>query len=461
MAKSGALSLAGRMLLLVGSALLLCFIFLGLVIDKQVKDHFRQQDLEELLVVRDSVQKILNDFDQYEPRSKLEGALSNAVIGHHGMFYGVFDEQNQLIYRNHDIAFAPFQGLSVDSLEPPETKTWKEHDLHLRGVHREVQLPWGQKGKVLLARNIGFHMQFLKDLHHALWGTLILVWLLTLAIGWLAIHFGLQPLRHLTRQIGNVNTDKLHLRLEPGRVPVELSPLVQSFNRMISEVESGFRRLSSFSADIAHELRTPLTALAMQTQVSLSQARTSDEYQEILYSNLEEIERLITMVNDMLWLAKTDNGLVQLDLRPLILADEVDKLIEYLGLLADEKGVHIKRIGNCQFEGDKGMLQRALSNLLSNAIRHARPNSIVQVELLESDGQVAIVVINQGDVIEKQQLAHLFDRFYQVDPARKRQTEGSGLGLALVKSIVELHQGTISVESDTDKTKFRLVFPKA
>nr|WP_232848535.1 heavy metal sensor histidine kinase [Bowmanella yangjiangensis] len=456
------LSLRSRMLLLVGGTLILCFVLVGVLVDRQVKQHFTEQDVAELAIVSQAVRERLASFEQMPSTAQLAQALSGAESGFHGMYFSLYDKRGQEIYSNSALTQIPvLRTRAVDKVEDAQPVVWNEQSEHLRGILLTLSLPGGEPGEMAVSRNIDFHQTFLGGFHRTLWLTLLMIWVITLLMGAMAIRLGLGPLHRLSRQISGITTERLDLRLDPKQVSRELSELVVSFNQMISEVELGFERLKHFSADIAHELRTPLTVLAMQTQVALNQARNSDEYREVLYSNLEEYERLTAMVKDMLWLAKTDNGLVALELESFELADEVDKLAEYMGMLSEDRDIRISRSGQCFLQADRGLIQRALSNLLSNAIRHAREGTEVSVLLSQTSSQVQIEVINLGDSLTEEQQSHLFERFYRANDVRSRRTEGTGLGLALVKSIVELHQGKISVASEQGAISFKIVLPAA
>jgi len=244
-------------------------------------------------------------------------------------------------------------------------------------------------------------------------------------------------------------------------VPIELQELVHSFNHMIGRLEEGFERLSHFSSDIAHELRTPLTNLITQTQVTLSKAREPEAYRELLYSSLEELERLAKMVGDMLWLAKCDNDLIKPLLAPLDLAQEFRELFDFFGALAAENSIELALKGYApEIEADRDLLRRALSNLLSNAIRHTPVGGTVRVRLAVSeDGRINVSVANPGIDIPPEHLSKLFDRFYRVDPSRQRQSEGAGLGLAIAKSIIESHDGHLTVQSGRGLTSFAFTLP--
>ena len=130
---------------------------------------------------------------------------------------------------------------------------------------------------------------------------------LALGVAWLAVQWGHLPIRKVNDEIRAIRSSKLDVRLDPRDVPIELAELVFAFNDMLARIEEGFTRLSHFSADIAHELRTPVTNLVTQTHVALGQPRSNEEYREILYSNLEEFDRMGRMIGDMLFLAQTEN----------------------------------------------------------------------------------------------------------------------------------------------------------
>jgi two-component system heavy metal sensor histidine kinase CusS len=219
------------------------------------------------------------------------------------------------------------------------------------------------------------------------------------------------------------------------------------------------RRLADFSADIAHELRTPISNLLMHTQVALTKARDAEEYREILYSNLEEYQRLGTMIADMLFLAKADNGLIMPSREPVELRQEVENLFAYYEALAEDQAIGLTSRGEGQVFGDRLMLRRALSNLLSNAIRHPPRGGMVSVSIDRApNGDVLVSVENPGEPIPAEQLSRIFDRFYRVDPSRQRTSEGAGLGLAITRSIVLSHGGQIRVSS-AQTTRFEIQLP--
>jgi len=244
-----------------------------------------------------------------------------------------------------------------------------------------------------------------------------------------------------------------------------MAPLVylRTEDDMPARPEDSFRRLSDFSADLAHELRTPISNLMAETQVALSKARSADQYREVLYSNLEEYERLAHMIADMLFLVKADNRLIVPNSEMVDLAAEARKLFGYYETFAEEQGVSLALTGAGVVQGDRLMIRRALSNLLSNAIGHTPRNGAVKVGIEQrKSGETRLVVENPGEDIDPQHLPRLFDRFYRVDPSRqKASSDGAGLGLAITKSIVDAHEGTIEACSSNGSTCFTITFPAA
>lgn len=193
---------------------------------------------------------------------------------------------------------------------------------------------------------------------------------------------------------------------------MEMADLATTLNEMLRRLKEEFDRLSEFSSDLAHELRTPINNLMTQTQVTLSQARSSEEYQDILASNAEEYQRLARMVADMLFLAKADHGLILPSTERIAVHDEAQALFDFYEALAEEKQVRLQLVGAAEIVGDRLMLRRALSNLLSNAIRYTPPGEQVVVDIQGDLHGTTVDVVNTGPSIDAQMIPRLFDRFF-------------------------------------------------
>lgn len=455
------LPLAARVMIFVGLAISLSLILIGNLVLSAVEHHFAEQDAGELTVMIEAVVNALETAGN-EPEL-LHTALSNAISGHHGVYFQVQSESGEILYNT--AGAGPGLSQAVNILPPISTiqtgnlQTWHADTQTYRGVVSKHEVA-GQLYTVTSAIDMSFHMEFLRNFRHSLWIIMSLAGFITLSAAWYGVYQAHAPLRGLSERMGDIQADRLHVRLDTSSTPSDLQGLVTSFNHMIGRLEDSFAHLSHFSADIAHELRTPLTNLITQTQVGLSKTRSAEEYRELLYSNLEEQERLAKMVNDMLWLAKSDHGLLKPVQIPLNLASEVDELFDFFEALVEERQIRLILEGLApMILGDRAMLRRAISNLLSNAIRYTPPGEKVVVRIgCPSDHEVSLSVQNPGPEIPNKHLSKIFDRFYRVDPSRARQSEGAGLGLAIVRSIVEAHGGRVEVSSSRNKTTFTLFF---
>lgn len=314
---------------------------------------------------------------------------------------------------------------------------------------------------LMLLMDITHHQHFLQRMQRLIWLTVGLSALATAVLGAWAARSGLRPLRQMGETTGQVSARSLTTRLPAEHMPAELAAMATAINSMLARLEDAFARLSGFSADIAHELRTPLSNLLTHTQVTLTRPRSLEEYREALHSNLEELQGMAQMVNDMLYLAKSDHGLLLPNRQPLNMADEVDSLVEYFAALAEESDVKVTAHGSGSLHADRQMLRRALSNLLDNALRFTPAGGRVAVRLEEKPGVLTLEVENTGEGIDPAKLSRLFDRFYRADPARSEgSTEHAGLGLAITRSIVLAHGGQIRCESEQGRTRFVLDLPR-
>ena len=283
----------------------------------------------------------------------------------------------------------------------------------------------------------------------------ILAYLLGLAI---AVR-GLRPVRELAARAAAIDVRHLSQRLDDAGGVRELEALRAALNGMLARLEAGFARLARFSEDLAHEMRTPLGNLMGQTQQALSRARTAEDYQNLLVSNQEEYERLARMIDSMLFLARTEQAAAALAHVPVPLRELGDQLCEYFEGLAEERGMRLLNTARGTIVADRELLRRALANLLANALRYGAPGTPITVSSSVSADGIEIAVHNLGPAIGPEHLPHLFERFYRCDPARQGAGESGGLGLSIVRSIMQLHGGEVRAESGAEGTRFVLMFP--
>jgi two-component system heavy metal sensor histidine kinase CusS len=281
-------------------------------------------------------------------------------------------------------------------------------------------------------------------------------------LAWLITRHGLRPLRQITAAMKRVGASGLDERLGHNPWPRELADTAGEFDLMLERLRDAFHRLTQFSADAAHELRTPLNGLMISTSLMLAQDRDSEEYRQALATNLEEYERLKRMVDSLLFIARADNAEAVLKRTNVDMATLGAEVLDFFSALAEERHVSLQVVGEGTAYGDVTLLRLALSNLVSNALRHTPSGGSVCVTISESREFCRIDVSDSGTGIPAEHLPKLFDRFYRVDAARTVSHEdgGSGLGLALVKTVAHLHGGTITVVSSVGSgTTMTLTFP--
>lgn len=459
-------SLAVRLTVSIGAVITLVLLVFGWMVERSINEHFVQQDVDELNAVVRSLEHTLATLPPNPTPEELRERFATAVAGHHNVQYLISSEAGTEIYATPGTDLALFSRVSapVERISVETVGAWRAHGETFRGAVFHTasdSLPGSTKLTITVATGINFHLHYLESFRTYLRIITVVACLIAILATWFAVYQGHAPIRRISGEMRKIRSDQLHIRLEPHAVPAELVELAVSFNQMIGRLEDVFRRLSDFSADIAHELRTPITNLKTQTEVALSQSRDVEQYREVLYSNLEEYERMAKMVGDMLFLAQADNNLLKPELVKIDLDAEVRILFDYFGAWAEERNVELKIAGErvCIL-GDPLMIRRALSNLLSNAIRHTPPHRAVIVSFRSAKDLAHVCIQNPGTVIPSKHLAHVFERFYRPDASRQRSGEGAGLGLAIVKTLIEAHGGEITASSTSDRTAFEITMPK-
>jgi two-component system heavy metal sensor histidine kinase CusS len=275
----------------------------------------------------------------------------------------------------------------------------------------------------------------------------------------LVIRRSLRPLKDLADSIERTGASHLRERVPVGNWPEELQPLAVGFNKMLGRLDDSFTRLSQFSADLAHELRTPIAILRGEAEGILTRPRTSDQYREVIESSLEELQRLSGMIDNLLFLARAETTgsfkLSHFDGRQAL-----ENIREFYEAVAQDKGVEIECHGEGEIYAEPTLFRRALINLLTNALRFTPAGGNINVLLNRQNGGSEVTVTDTGCGIASQHVPNVFNRFFRGDATRS--AEGTGLGLSIVKSIMQIHNGSVTVDSEIDRgTVITLTFPDA
>lgn len=272
--------------------------------------------------------------------------------------------------------------------------------------------------------------------------------LLAAFLGFFITRRGLRPIADITRAAERIGVRQLRERIKTDAWPEELAALAGAFDEMLDRLQEAFERLTQFSADLAHELRTPINNLLGEAQVALSRERSAPEYTRLLQSALEEYGRLARMIDSMLFLAQADQAHTALICVSLDARAEMQAVADFYQALAEERDVRLDCKGGGTVVADQMLLRRALSNLLSNALRYTPRGGAVtlQADLCTGTPQ-RLSVSDSGVGIAPEHIAKLGNRFYRIDRARADSASGSGLGLAIVRSIMTLHGGQLLFDS--------------
>jgi signal transduction histidine kinase len=260
----------------------------------------------------------------------------------------------------------------------------------------------------------------------------------------------LKPIGQITEMAERVRiSGDLTQRIRYQGVTDELERLANMFDTMLDSLQATFEREKRFTADASHELRTPLTAIKGRLHVTLSQQRTAENYEETLQAIEQEVDRLIRLSRDLLFLSQLEQHHLALDLEVIDLSDLLAAIAEQVQPLAElhhlKFSTHIA--SNLYIQGSPDHLIRLFLNLLDNAIKYASNDGQVTLTALSGDRSIQVMVSDTGMGIPPEHVSHLFERFYRVEKSRSRAIGGTGLGLAIAQEIVHRHQGAIAIQS--------------
>ena len=456
-----ALAFAGTMLAvftLVGS-------FVYFALDRQVKS---QDNLDIVLVARHT-RRLAEELGTIADVRTHAERLTSQVFGNEALSMEVLNEARQVLVKHNSAgmidAAVPLSRRAGSAERITEDRLVEWHTsggVPVKGIAIDAALRDGTVATVIIARNMSDRWLLLDHYRDRLYAAGFAGMLLAFLMSYLLVREALKPLREIASSAGEITVDKLHTRIAVTNVPQELNALVAALNAMLAGLDRSFRRLSQFTADLAHDMRTPLGNLRGSNEVALSRPRSSEEYQSLLASNLEECDRLSRMIENVLFLARAEHPQFAKNMREFDVDEELRRIADYFEGVADDAGVQIRVLGSGLLTADVELFRRAVSNLLANAVRYTPRNGEIILQATASPDRLRVCVSNQGTPIDPALLGAIFERFYRVDPSRTsgaRSSGAAGLGLAIVRTIMELHGGSVHAESDASSTRFILEFP--
>jgi signal transduction histidine kinase len=290
---------------------------------------------------------------------------------------------------------------------------------------------------------------------------LLSVVLIAVGGGTLLTYSGLQPIRELTRAVREtLRTGQLRARVPVRHTNDALDELSVLFNEMLNRIEKLVAGMRGALDNVSHDLRTPMARLRGTAESALQAPPDQAMYREALAECLEESDRLVTMLNTLMDISEAETGAMRLDRQPLNLGEALRDVVTLYEDVAEEKGVTVSVTApeSLTIVADRNRLRQAFANLVDNAIKYNRRGGTVSLEAAAAGSEAVIAVTDTGVGIASADLPRIWERLYRADASRSER--GLGLGLSLVKAIVEAHGGTITAESTPGTgTIFRLSLP--
>ena len=321
-----------------------------------------------------------------------------------------------------------------------------------------VEVAGGQRYRIQVAQDRSEDEGFMTEFGFLVAGVLVCGIFASAIIAVTVTKRGLRPLAAMTRSLKRVGPHRLHERIRPAEWPRELQPVAIAFDDMLDRLEDSFTRLSQFSADLAHELRTPLANIRGEAEVALKRPRSPNEYQAVIESSVAECARLSGIIDNLLFLARAEAAEGEVRRSLFDGRAEIERIAAYNEAIAEERNLVISFEGEGKVYADPILFGRAVSNLVDNAVHFTPNGGRIVIALASSADGAEVVVQDTGSGVAAEHIPRMFDRFYRADPSRS--SEGTGLGLALVKSIADLHGGSLSVVSEVGRgTIVTLRFP--
>ena len=312
---------------------------------------------------------------------------------------------------------------------------------------------------------VGTSLRTSESMIHRLVFVLLIASPLAVAIsmlgGWFLAGRALRPVDAITVTAQRIAAGDLTQRIQITSTD-EIGRLASTFNDMIGRLQASIRQIRQFSADASHELRTPLTITKGETELALRKPRSPEVYQEVLASNLEEIDRMSRIVDELLFLSRADLGEIKMESDPVQLDNLVHEIHQQAAVLGQDSQVTtiLDTIEPTQIIGDELRLRELLLNIVDNAIKYSHNLGTVELKLVKDGRFAKLSVTDHGIGIGPNEQAHIFDRFFRTDSARTHAQKGTGLGLAICKWIAEAHQGGIQVTSHIGKgSSFTISLP--
>ncbi|MBI4950238.1 MAG: HAMP domain-containing protein [Deltaproteobacteria bacterium] len=393
-----------------------------------------------------------------ELAAAVTGVYAEKLSGH---YYQLVSEDGNILVRSPSLALAEETLPVYTGSEEGDFRTIiGPGNEHMRLISRSFQFSVGRL-TFQAADSLEDTQELLSSFRNVVLAIFPVVFVICGIGVFLMTGWALKPIRAFTRKIGQITEKNLAERVEERGVAIELKPLAASFNTMLGRLEESFSRQKQFLSDASHELRTPTSIIKSFCDVTLGRERGPGDYKEAIRKIGDTVNRMCDIINRILVISRLDNKTIQFKPVRVDLMDLMKDVLKLIEHSAASKGIGIKLEGTNVFvSGDREGLTEVFTNIVENALKYNRPQGRVEISVNESNGGALISVFDTGIGIPEGEQEKIFDRFYRVDASRG-VTVGSGLGLSIVKTIVEAHGGRIEVKSQFGSgTTFNVYLPK-
>ncbi|MDD2292029.1 MAG: ATP-binding protein [Aliarcobacter sp.] len=263
------------------------------------------------------------------------------------------------------------------------------------------------------------------------------------------IYKSFAPIEKILSELKNISANDLSARLNNSNNQDEINQLITEINNLLIRLESSFERISQFSSDASHELKTPLTIIKGELEIALRKDRNIDEYKQSLKTSLEEVIVIEQTINDLLFLAKNEKDLITNKMELLYFDEIIDESINEVKNFADlhQIKINFELVDTIEFKGYSNLLKIAIKNILKNAIQFSHKDSQIIVKSYKKGNTFNISIQDFGIGIPLNEQEKIFEKFYRTDKSRNKNSGGTGLGMSIVKKIIDIHKGSIKIES--------------
>jgi heavy metal sensor kinase len=372
----------------------------------------------------------------------------------------IFDSSGRVIASSVQVTFKTPVALNDGALMNVQAESSDGKVAPFRVLSLVVDLKNNLYYRIVVARPLDTVHAALKNLRSIF---LYLIPIISLAAAFTSYHSTkrtLTPLKAVTQAMVATNLDNLQTGIEEREAPCEIQTLVKTYNSMIERLSKAMRDEKQLIADLSHQLKTPLSILKGELETTLRKVRSSEEYEEILHSNLEETNRMVRILESILFLARLDSREIALCKTSFELTSLINEVLEDLEPLVEKRNLSVFRVmdDSITVNADVNQLRQVVLNMMDNAVKYSPFGGEIAVKTWRDDPHVFFAISNQGEGIPGEDIGRIFDRFFR---GQNKREKGFGLGLSIARSIVELHNGSIAVVSAQNGiTEFTVRIPE-